>query len=208
MAQQHIHPIFDRLLQRADKEALLQQRSKVLWFTGLSGSGKSTIAQGLEARLYSDGFLTQVLDGDNIRSGINNNLGFSLADREENIRRVAEIAKLYLHSGVITIVSFISPTREAREYARRIIGEDDFLEIYINAPIEVCEARDVKGLYQKARRGEIREFSGIDSPYEAPEHPSLEIKTDMMSIESSIDRICDYLYEMIALPKANPNTEE
>lgn len=194
----HIHPIFDRLLQREDKEKFLQQRSRVLWFTGLSGSGKSTIAQGLESKLYEAGFFTQVLDGDNIRTGINNNLGFSMEDRVENIRRVAEIAKLYLNTGVITIVSFISPTREARAFARSIVGEADFLEIYVNAPLEVCEARDVKGLYQKARRGEIKDFSGIDSPYEAPDEPDLEIRTDELSIEEAIERIYEFLLPLIS----------
>jgi adenylylsulfate kinase len=194
----HIHPIFDRLLQREDKEKFLQQRSRVLWFTGLSGSGKSTIAQGLELKLYEAGFFTQVLDGDNIRTGINNNLGFSMEDRVENIRRVAEIAKLYLNTGVITIVSFISPTREARAFARSIVGEADFLEIYVNAPLEVCEARDVKGLYQKARRGEIKDFSGIDSPYEAPDEPDLEVRTDELSIEEAIERIYEFLLPLIS----------
>lgn len=194
----HIHPIFDRLLQREDKEKFLRQRSRVLWFTGLSGSGKSTIAQGLESKLYEAGFFTQVLDGDNIRTGINNNLGFSMEDRVENIRRVAEIAKLYLNTGVITIVSFISPTREARAFARSIVGEADFLEIYVNAPLEVCEARDVKGLYQKARRGEIKDFSGIDSPYEAPDEPDLEIRTDELSIEEAIERIYEFLLPLIS----------
>lgn len=193
----HIHPIFDRLLQREDKEKFLQQRSRVLWFTGLSGSGKSTIAQGLESKLYEAGFFTQVLDGDNIRSGINNNLGFSMEDRVENIRRVAEIAKLYLNTGVITIVSFISPTREARAFARSIVGEADFLEIYVNAPLEVCEARDVKGLYKKARKGEIKDFSGIDSPYEAPDQPDLEIRTAEMSIEEAIERVYEFLSPLI-----------
>ncbi len=193
----HIHPIFDRLLQREDKEKFLQQRSRVLWFTGLSGSGKSTIAQGLESKLYEAGFFTQVLDGDNIRSGINNNLGFSMEDRVENIRRVAEIAKLYLNTGVITIVSFISPTREARAFARSIVGEADFLEIYVNAPLEVCEARDVKGLYKKARKGEIKDFSGIDSPYEAPDQPDLEIRTAEMSIEEAIEQVYEFLSPLI-----------
>ncbi|MEL6635832.1 MAG: adenylyl-sulfate kinase [Bacteroidota bacterium] len=193
----NIHPIFDRLLQRSDREQRLQQRSKVLWLTGLSGSGKSTIAQGLERQLYNEGFFAQVLDGDNIRSGINNNLGFGLDDRRENIRRIAEIAKLYLHSGVITLNSFISPTREIRDFARTIVGPEDFIEIYVNAPLEVCEQRDVKGLYQKARRGEIKGFTGIDSPYEAPEQPALEIRTDQLSLEESVARIYAYLQPII-----------
>ena len=185
----NIHPIFDRLLQRDDREKRLNQRAKVLWLTGLSGSGKSTIAQHLERRLYNEGFFAQVLDGDNIRSGINSNLGFSIEDRQENIRRIAEIASLYLNSGIITLNSFISPTREIRNYAKEIIGPDDFLEIYINAPIEVCEARDVKGLYKKARKGEIKGFTGIDSPYEAPDQPFAEIRTDEMTIEQAVEEL-------------------
>lgn len=195
----NIHPIFDRLLQRDDREKRLGQRAKVLWLTGLSGSGKSTIAQHLERKLYNEGFFAQVLDGDNIRSGINNNLGFSMEDRIENIRRIAEVAKLYLNSGVITLNSFISPTRAIRNDAKNVIGEADFLEIYINAPLEVCEARDVKGLYKKARKGEIKGFTGIDSPYEAPENPFLEIKTDELSLEESVELIFRELAAAIKL---------
>ncbi len=195
---ENIHPIFDRLLQRTDREKRLNQRSKVLWLTGLSGSGKSTIAQALERRMYNEGFFAQVLDGDNIRSGINNNLGFSIEDRQENIRRIAEIAKLYLQSGVITLNSFISPTKEIRNFARSIIGEADFIEIYINAPLEVCEARDVKGLYQKARSGAIKGFTGIDSPYEAPENPAIEIKTNETTVEEAVDKIFKYIQPIIS----------
>lgn len=195
----NIHPIFDRLLQREDREQRLQQRSKVLWLTGLSGSGKSTIAQHLERRLYNEGFFAQVLDGDNIRSGINNNLGFSSEDRQENIRRIAEIAKLYLNSGIITLNSFISPTIAIREMAKKIIGTDDFLEIYINAPIAVCEARDVKGLYKKARAGQIKGFTGIDAPYEAPQNPFLEIKTNELSLEESVDQLFNFIHPIIKL---------
>lgn len=194
---EHIHPIFDQLLQRSEREEHLQQHSKVLWLTGLSGSGKSTVAKYLERALFAEGFLPQVLDGDNIRFGINSNLSFSPEDRLENIRRIAEISKLYLHSGIICINSFISPTREMRDLARSIVGSEDFIEIYINAPIEVCEARDVKGLYQKARAGLIKGFTGIDDPYEAPENPELEIRTDQMSIEDSARRIVEYLRPLV-----------
>lgn len=194
---ENIHPIFDQLIQRADRERFLNQRSKVLWLTGLSGSGKSTIAKHLEQRLFEAGFFAQVLDGDNIRSGISNNLGFSEEDRRENIRRIAEVAKLYLHSGVICINSFISPTRAIRRMAREITGPDDFIEIYINAPLEVCEARDVKGLYAKARAGEIKGFTGIDQPYEAPENPELEIRTDELEIEASVHRIMEYVRPLV-----------
>ena len=197
--EQHIHPIFDRLLQREDREKRLQQRAKVVWLTGLSGSGKSTIAQALERKLYNEGFFAQVLDGDNIRSGINNNLGFTIEDRQENIRRIAEVAKLYLNSGIITLNSFISPTIKIRDFAKEIIGREDFIEIYINAPIEVCETRDVKGLYQKARAGEIKGFTGIDSPYEPPIHPDLEIKTDKLSLEDSVMKIYNHILQHIKI---------
>lgn len=186
-------------MQRQEREARLNQRSKVLWLTGLSGSGKSTIAKYLERLLFEEGYLPQVLDGDNIRFGINNNLSFSAEDRLENIRRIAEISKLYLHTGVICINSFISPSREMRDLARSIVGVEDFIEIYINAPIEVCEARDVKGLYQKARAGLIKGFTGIDDPYEAPENPNLEIRTDQLTIEASAVLIMDYLRPLISL---------
>ena len=186
MADNNIHPIFDRLLSRKEREQRLGQKGKVLWLTGLSGSGKSTIAENLERKLFEAGYFPQVLDGDNIRSGINKNLGFSVADRTENIRRIAEVARLYANSGIIVLASFISPTRQIRTLAKTIIGEDDFLEIYVNAPLEECERRDVKGLYQKARRGEIKGFTGIDSPYEAPETPFLEIRTDQLALDKSV----------------------
>ena len=195
--QENIHPIFDRLLQRNDKEDLLQQTAKVIWLTGLSGSGKSTIAQHLEKILHANGNLTMLLDGDNIRSGINNNLSFSDADRIENIRRIAEVSKLFLNCGIITINSFVSPTNEIRKMAKELIGENDFLEIYINAPLEVCEARDVKGLYKKARAGLIPDFTGITSPFEAPENPALEIKTDKMEIEESVQMLLDFILPVI-----------
>jgi adenylylsulfate kinase len=195
----NIHPIFDRLVQRGDREQLLEQKSRVVWLTGLSGSGKSTIAQHLERRLFNDGFFAQVLDGDNIRSGINNNLGFTLEDRRENIRRIAEVARLYLHSGIITICSFISPTREIRDYARSIVGEEDFIEVFVNAPLEVCESRDVKGLYQKARAGEIKGFTGIDSPYEAPGNPAMEIRTDKVSLDQAVEELPSYILPLIDL---------
>lgn len=193
----NIHPIFDTLLQRQDREKRLGQRSKVLWLTGLSGSGKSTIAEALEKKLFEAGYFPQVLDGDNIRSGINSNLGFSVEDRQENIRRIAEIAKLYLHSGVVTINSFISPTRAIRQLAKDTIGAADFIEIYINTPLEICESRDVKGLYKKARKGEIKGFTGIDSPYEAPLQPALEIQTENQTIEQSVEQLFEFLLPLI-----------
>jgi len=199
MSQENIHTIFDRLLSRQDREQRLKQKAKVLWLTGLSGSGKSTIAQDLERQLHNQGFFAQVLDGDNIRSGINNNLGFSIEDRRENVRRIAEVAKLYLNSGIITLCSFISPTIEIRNFARSIIGEQDFVEIFINTPIEICESRDVKGLYKKARAGEIKGFTGIDSPYEAPLNPSVEVLTEKLSVEESSKMILDKIHPMITL---------
>ena len=182
----NIYPIFEQMLQRSDREQLLRQKSVMIWFTGLSGSGKSTLAIALERELYKRGFLTRILDGDNIRSGINNNLGFSEADRTENIRRIAEVCKLFVDCGIVTIAAFISPTRAIRQMAREIIGKDDFLEVYVSTPLEECEKRDVKGLYKKARKGEIRDFTGISAPFEAPLHPFLEIDTSCHSLEESV----------------------
>lgn len=200
---ENIHPIFDKILQRSDKEEALKQRAKVLWLTGLSGSGKSTIAEALEKQLHLEGFLTKLLDGDNIRVGLSNNLGFSEEDRKENIRRIAEAAKLFLDGGIICICSFVSPTREIRDMARSIVGAEDFLEVYVNAPIEVCEARDVKGLYKKARAGEIKQFTGIDSPFEAPLDPFLELKTDEKDLVACREELF-----AAALPKLQLSTNE
>lgn len=199
MKTENIHPIFDKLLQRSDKENFLSQKAHVFWLTGLSGSGKSTIAEALEKMLFSKGYFTQVLDGDNTRTGINSNLGFSLEDRTENIRRVAEISKLFVNAGMICINSFVSPTHAIREKAKDIIGAENFKEVYINAPLEVCEARDVKGLYKKARNGEIKGFTGIDSPFEAPSSPFLEIKTDEMDLETSVDYLLKNILPIIGL---------
>ncbi len=189
---ENIHPIFDQLLSQEKQEILLNQKGAVYWLTGLSGSGKSTIAKGVEKELYDQGYLVKVLDGDNIRSGVCNNLGFSLEDRKENIRRISEVAKLFKETGVITLCSFVSPTIDIRESAKKIIGKD-FHEVFINTPLEVCEARDVKGLYKKAREGMIKNFTGIDSPFENPENPSLEIKTKDQTIEESIDVLYKFI---------------
>lgn len=189
----NIYPIFDRMLGREDKEALLKQRSVMVWFTGLSGSGKSTIAIALERELHKRGLLCRILDGDNIRSGINNNLGFSAEDRVENIRRIAEVSKLFIDTGVITIAAFISPNNELREMASTIIGKDNFLEIYVNTPIEECERRDVKGLYAKARKGEIKDFTGVSTPFEAPEHPALSLDTSVLSLEESVNKLLELI---------------
>jgi len=187
----NIHPVFDRIIGRNEKEQFLNQKACVIWMTGLSGSGKTTIAIGLEKELKKRGFLTQILDGDNIRSGINKNLGFSEEDRTENIRRIAEVSKLFVNCGIITINCFVSPTLDIREQAKEIIGESDFREIYVNASYQECEKRDVKGLYKKARNGEIKNFTGLDAPFEAPENAFLEIKTAEMSIEESVNYLID-----------------
>ena len=199
----NLFPVFHEILDRKEKEALLHQRSAVIWLTGLSGAGKTTLAKYIEEQLFSRGYLTQVLDGDNIRAGINNNLGFSDKDRYENIRRIAEISKLFLNCGIITINCFISPTEEMRDMARQIIGRDDFIEIYVNAPLNVCEERDVKGLYSRARRGEIKEFTGITSPFETPENIDLEIRTDLLSIEESVQKMLGVVLPRIEItPKS------
>lgn len=197
MENNHIYPIFDRMLGRKDKEELLGQRSVMIWFTGLSGSGKSTVAIALERELQRRGLLCRILDGDNIRSGINNNLGFTEADRMENIRRIAEVGRLFIDSGIITIAAFISPNEEMRRMASRIIGEEDFLEVYVDTPLSVCEQRDVKGLYAKARRGEIAHFTGISAPFEAPAHPALTIDTSQLSVQESVDRLLRLIWPIV-----------
>ena len=193
----NIYPIFDRMMSRDDKEQLLKQRGMMLWFTGLSGSGKSTVAIALERELHSRGLLCRILDGDNIRSGINNNLGFSAKDRVENIRRIAEVGRLFVDTGIITIAAFISPNNQLREMAAEIIGKDDFVEVFVSTPLEECEKRDVKGLYAKARRGEIKNFTGISAPFEAPEHPDITLDTSKLPVEESVKILLDYV-----LPKA------
>lgn len=202
MEQGEIHPIFDQILNRGDKQRLLNQKSVVVWITGLSGSGKSSIARGVEIELHKRGFLTQVLDGDNVRTGINNNLGFSAEDRKENIRRIAEISKLFKECGIILINCFISPTEAIRKQAREIIGDDDFFEVYVNTPLEICEKRDTKGLYAKARKGLIKNFTGIDAPYEEPKTPEVEIYTPDLTIEKGVQIVLEKL-----LPKIEFNEE-
>ena len=186
---ENIFPVFDKIISKEKKEKLLNQKGKVVWLTGLSGSGKTTIALQLEKELYKLGFLVQILDGDNIRAGINNNLSFSEGDRTENIRRIAEVSKLFLNCGIITINCFVSPTIKMRQIAEKIIGKENYYEIFINADLETCEKRDVKGLYKKARNGEIKNFTGIDSQYEKPNNPSLEVNTTQLSIDQSIEII-------------------
>lgn len=197
MTDNNIYPIFDRMLARKDKEELLNQHSAMIWFTGLSGSGKSTIAIALERELHKRGLLCRILDGDNIRSGINNNLGFTEVERIENIRRIAEVSKLFVDTGIITIAAFISPNNGIREMAADIIGKDDFLEVYVSTPIEECERRDVKGLYAKARRGEIKNFTGISAPFEAPVHPALTLDTSVLSLEESVNKLLELILPRI-----------
>lgn len=193
----NIYSVFDEVLNRDDKERLLKQKGIVIWMTGLSGSGKTTIAKGLERKLHDKGVLTKLLDGDNVRTGINNNLGFTVEDRTENIRRISEVAKLFLNNGTVTICCFVSPTREIRANAREIIGAESFLEIFINTPISVCEERDVKGLYQKARSGEIKNFTGIDSPFEAPDVNFTEILTEHKTVDESVEDLYSSIIDKI-----------
>ncbi|MGD1889959.1 MAG: adenylyl-sulfate kinase [Cyclobacteriaceae bacterium] len=190
----NIYPIFDTILQQTDKETLLRQKGKVIWMVGLSGSGKSTLARATENTLHQQGKVTMLLDGDNLRTGVNNNLGFSEEERRENIRRAAEVAKLFAQCGVITICSLISPTQSIRQMAREIIG-DNYFEVFIHCPLEVCEQRDVKGLYAKARRGEIKDFTGISSPFEEPDHPHLKISTHEQSIDESHNLLVNTILE-------------
>lgn len=189
MNENNIYPVFECIKDRKAKEIYLKQRAKVIWFTGLSGSGKTTLASGLESRLFELNYFCQLLDGDNVRSGVNKNLSFTDEDRIENIRRIAEVSKLFLNSGIILICAFISPTTAMRQMAKDIIGEDDFLEIFVNTPLEVCEQRDPKGLYKKARKGEIRNFTGISSLFEAPEDPFLEVKNTDPDLDNAVQQL-------------------
>ena len=186
-----IFPIFDKMLSRADKEQLLGQRGIMIWMTGLSGSGKSTVAIGVERELHRRGILCRILDGDNIRAGINSNLGFSAEDRKENIRRIAEIGKLFVDTGIVTIACFVSPTLELRQMAREIIGPEDFREVYIATPLEECERRDVKGLYARARKGEVKDFTGISAPFEAPTNPDLRLDTSQMTLKQEVEAVVE-----------------
>ncbi|MFB3100226.1 MAG: adenylyl-sulfate kinase [Gammaproteobacteria bacterium] len=178
---------------RADRELLNEHKSAILWFTGLSGSGKSTLSNAVEAYLHQQGARTFVLDGDNIRQGLCNDLGFSDESRKENIRRIGEVSKLMMDAGVITLTAFISPFRRDRRIVRDITNEGDFIEILCNANLEVCEKRDPKGLYKKARAGEIKDFTGVSSPYEVPEHPEIIVETGTQTVEESVTQVIDYL---------------
>jgi len=186
---ENIHPIFGRTVQRSEREEQNGHRAGVVWLTGLSGSGKSTIATAVERELFAAGQFVVLLDGDNVRTGLCGDLGFSLDDRKENIRRIAETARLFVAAGAQVLCSFVSPTRDIRAMARDIVGVEDFLEVFVNTPLEVCEARDVKGLYAKARAGEIKGFTGIDSPYEVPEAPFLDLRTAEQSVAESAEEV-------------------
>lgn len=197
--KENIYPVFDRMMTRKEKEEMLGQHGLMVWFTGLSGSGKSTLALALERELSARGILCKVLDGDNIRSGINSNLGFSAEDRRENIRRIAEVARLFVDLGVVTIASFISPERSMREMAAEIIGREDFKEIYVSTSIAECERRDVKGLYARARRGEIKDFTGVSAPYEPPVAPALAIDTAGKTVEESVNEILSLVLPLVSV---------
>jgi adenylylsulfate kinase len=184
----HIYPIKTKVSAR-QREALLNQKPGLIWFTGLSGSGKSTLAVQLEAQLHALGFKTYLLDGDNIRSGLNKDIDFSDQGRVENIRRIAEVSKLMVDAGLVVLSAFISPFEADRKQVKAIVGHENYIEVFVNTPLEVCEQRDVKGLYKKARAGEVKNFTGIDSPYEAPQQPDITIHTNEMSIEQSMEEL-------------------
>ncbi|MDA7665725.1 adenylyl-sulfate kinase [Verrucomicrobia bacterium] len=195
MSAENIHPIFHRSLDRSSKETLLGQKGCVIWLYGLSGAGKSTLAIALEKRLHTDGIMTQLLDGDNIRTGLNRNLGFTDADRKENIRRIAEVAKLFANAGIVTIASFITPKKELRTLAREVIREPDFREVFVTCSFETCEQRDVKGLYAKVKSGDIKNFTGKDSSFEPPEKSSpadLELNTDEKSEHICLEELYNF----------------
>lgn len=199
-ADRNIHTVFDRMLPRAVREQALRQRGHVLWLYGLSGSGKSTLAIALERALFERGHFAQVLDGDNIRSGLNADLGFSDADRKENIRRIAEVAKLFAQAGVVVIASFITPHEVLREQARAIVGSDDFSDIYIKASFETCRARDPKGLYAKVAEGSVANFTGKDSAFEVPQTPDLLIDTENSTAAEGLEQLLDFALPRICRP--------
>jgi adenylylsulfate kinase len=197
---ENIYPIKTKV-SKADRERMLNQRALLVWFTGLSGSGKSTLAVQLEAQLHERGYKTYLLDGDNIRAGINKDLTFSDEGRVENIRRIGEVSKLMMDAGIVVLSAFISPFRSDRQQVKNIVGAETFVEVFVDAPLEICEQRDVKGLYKKARAGEVRNFTGIDSPYEAPESPDIHIRTDELSVDQSIEKLLTFIAPRIATAK-------
>lgn len=197
-SSRNIFPVFDRILPRSAKEALLKQHSKAIWLTGLPASGKTSIAIELERCMHQRGYLVKVLDADNIRAGLNNDLGFTEEDRKENIRRVAEVSKLFVDAGVITINCFITPTERIRKVARDIIG-NDFIEVFIDTPVEICEQRDTKGLYAKARRGELKNFIGVDATFERPLNPAVTVMNDQASIENAAAEVLKFAEPLIRM---------
>lgn len=195
-------------VRREHREAVNGHKSIIVWFTGFSGAGKSTIAHAVEERLHHLGCNTFVLDGDNVRSGLCSDLSFSREDRAENIRRIGELARLFIDAGVIVLIALISPFRADRQRVRELVGPGDFLEIYCRCPIEICEQRDVKGLYRRARNGEIQEYTGISSPYEAPEHPALVLDTDIFSLSQCVDLVMALLFQQKVLKTPSESPEE
>jgi adenylylsulfate kinase len=193
----NIFPVFDNILSKENKEKQLNQKAKVIWMTGLSGSGKTTIAIEVEKRLYKKGYLAQILDGDNIRVGISNNLSFSNKDRLENIRRISEVSKLFINCGIITINCFVSPSNIIRQQAKKIIGMENFIGVFINSDLGTCEKRDTKGLYKKARKGEIDNFTGVSSEFEIPDESYININTSNLSIEKSVNQLMEAIIPKI-----------
>ena len=191
---------FESKITKTDRFRLLDQQPKVIWFTGLSGSGKSTLATHLEFQLYSQNFKTYLLDGDNVRTGLNNDLDFTDYSRKENIRRIGEVSKLFLDAGLIVLSAFISPFEEDRNQVRSIVRPENFIEIFVDCPLEICEDRDVKGLYKKARLGEVKNFTGITSPYERPLNPDITISTHLLSLNESLTLLIDFITPRISLP--------
>jgi adenylylsulfate kinase len=200
MRNKYIFP-FKGKITKLDRQKLNGHKSAILWFTGLSGSGKSTLAYTLEEELYKRGIHTYILDGDNIRKGLNKDLGFSEKDRQENIRRIGEVAKLFVDAGLIVLVATISPFKKDRLFVRNLVEPDEFIEIYVKCPLEICEIRDPKGLYKKARKGLIKNFTGIDSPYEEPDNPEIVIETDKETIQEGVSKIIKFLEEKGIIPK-------
>ena len=192
----HIIP-HDHKIKKEDRKKSYDHKPAIIWFTGLSGSGKSTLASALEYKLHKAGFKTYILDGDNIRSGLNKGLTFSDDDRKENIRRIAEVAKLFVDAGIVVLTAFISPFKEDRATARNLVESGEFIEVFVDCPLEICEQRDVKGLYKKARKGEITKFTGIDSPFEKPETPEITIPTHQLPLEESVDRLFNFVKKQL-----------
>ena len=200
---------FEPIIKCADRHWLNRHQSALLWFTGMSGSGKSTIAHAVEARLYDHGVRTYVLDGDNIRNGLNKDLGLSPEDRKENIRRIAEVAKIMVDAGILVFSAFIAPYRESRAFVRELMVELPYFECYVKCPLDICEQRDPRGLYAKARRGEIKNMTGISAPYEEPENPELLVETNTLSLDESVDRVMQFLIErkIVSRPKGTPSAK-